>query len=310
MDPMVDIVQAQAEQMGRSAALTNPKPLTFQGVAALVCRDFPSESSRRVYRSTFQQWEQFAAHNNLDAMDLSCDNIKSFLHSRELSHSTRLSRKSHMQRLLRIMSYLDPSFGIYYVQLRDLDIRRTSRDNAPRREPRVLSLDECQQLLAVWKNEETHKGIRNYAVVCLLLYTAIHNAELIALRWDDVNWDTQTLTIRRGNGRRRRSVRVFDAAPDTFNALRRLQDTQRSVFADDDKPYKHILPALSTGKEARFKPEKNVRTSTQSIRNIVGQTTEMAGLGKLSSRDIRYTSLTLFSPAGAAVPGDSPTADS
>lgn len=303
---MVDIVQAQAEQLGGSSTLTNPRLLTFQGVVALVCQEFPSESSRRVYRSTFRQWEQFAAHNNLDAMDLSGDNIKSFLHSRELSHSTRLSRKSHMQRLLRIMSYLDPSFGIYYVQLRDLDIRRTSRDNAPRGKPRVLSHDECQQLLAVWKNAETHKGIRNHAVICLLLYTAIHSAELIALRWDDVNWDTQTLTIRRGSERKRSSLPIV---PDTLNALRRLRDTQRSVFADDDISYEHILPALSTGKVARFKPDKNVRTSAQTIRNIVKQTTEMAGLGKLSPRDIRCTSLALFCRADDSGAGDSPSAE-
>ena len=309
MVSMVDTVQAQAEQTGKSSALKNPGLLTFQGITALLFQDLPSESSRRVYRFTFQQWEQFAIQNNFDFMDLSCENIKSFLFSRNLSHNTRISRKSHMQKLLRMVSYLDPSFGIQYIQLRDLNIRRTSRDKAPRRKPRVLSRDECRQLLAVWKNEETHKGIRNYAVICLLLYTAIRNAELVALRWEDVSWDTQTLTICRGSERRRCCVPIFDATSNTLNALRRLQYTQRSVFADHDIPYKHIFSALSTGKHARFKPNKHVLTSTQTIRNIVKQTTEKAGLGKLSSRDIRYTSLTVFSGADASLAGDSSPAD-
>ena len=269
--------------------------LTFKRITALLFQDLPSESSRRVYRFTFQQWEQFATQNNLDLMDLSCENIKAFLFSRNLSHSTRVSRKSHMQRLLRTVSYLDPSFGIQFIQLRDLNIRRTSRDNAPRRQPRILSCDECLQLLAVWRNELTHKGIRNYAVICLLLYTAIRNAELVALRWEDLNWDARTLTICRGNKRTRCCVPIFDPTPNTLNALRWLQDTQRSVFVDHDMPFIHIFPALSTGKEARFKPNKHVPTSSQTIRNIVKQTAEKARLGKLSSLDLRHTSLCMFS---------------
>ena len=265
--------------------------LTFKWITSLLFKELPSESSRRVYRFTFQQWKQFATQNNLDVMDLSCENIRAYLFSRNLSHSTRVSRKSHMQRLLRMVSYLDPSFGIQYIQLRDLTIKSTSRDNAPRRQPRVLSRDACQQLLEVWKNAETHKGIRNYAVICLLLYTAIRNTELVALRWEDLNWNAQTLAISRGNELRRCCVPIFDATPRTLNALRRLRDTQRSVSVGHDTPYKHIFPALSTGKEARFKPDKNVPTSTQTIRNIVKQTAEKAGLGKLSSVDLRCTSL-------------------
>ncbi len=296
---MVNSVQAHVEQTDKSFSLTNAGVFTFKGITELLFQDLPSESSRRVYRYTFQQWEQFAAQNTLDSMDLSCENIKSFLFSRDLSHSTRISRKSHMQKLLRMVSYLDPSFGIQYIQLRDLNIRRTSRDNAPRRKPRVLSRDECQQLLAVWENDETHKGIRNHAVICLLLYTAIRNAELVALRWEDVSWDAQTLTICRDNGNQGCSVPILDATPDTLNALRRLQDTQRSVLSDQVIPYKHVFPALSTGKDARFKPDKDVRTSTQTIRNIVKQTGEKAGLGNLTVPDLHHTSVTMFAKADA-----------
>lgn len=296
---MVNNVQAQAEQGGKSPTLKNPGLLAFQGIATLLFQDLNSESSRRVYRNTFQQWELFAVHNNLDVMDLSCDNVKSFIYSRELSHNTRLSRKSHMQRLLRIVSYLDASFGIHYIQLRDLKIRRTSSDKSPRRKPRVLSHEECRQLLTVWKSDESHKGIRNHAVICLLLYSTIRTTELVALRWEDINWDTQTLTIYRGNERMRFSMPILDASPNTLNALRRLQDTQKSVFADRDIPCKHVLPALSTGKGARFKPDKDVRTSSQTIRNIVKQTGGKAGLGTLTVFDLHYTSATMFAKADA-----------
>lgn len=307
---MVLTVQAQAEQTNNGFSATKAGAITFKGITALLYQDLPSESSHRVYRNTFQQWEQFAALNNLALMDLSCDNIRNFLFSRNLSRSTRISRKSHMQRLLRMMSYMDPSFGIHYIQLRDLNIRRTSRDNAPRRKPRVLSHEERRQLLAVWENDDTQKGIRNYAVICLLLYTTIRNAELVALRWDDLDWDEQTLQVSRDKDGHAANLPILDESPATMLALRRLESIQNSVAADRNTPFSFMFPALSTGKHARFTPAKNVGASMQTIRNIVKQTTEIAGLGKLSSRDIRYTSQTVFSKVGAATAGNLSPADS
>lgn len=303
---MLTTVQAQAEQTNDKYSMSNLGLISFEGITDLLFQDLPSESSRRVYRNTFQQWEQFATQNNLAFMDLSCENIRSFLFSR----STRISRKSHMQRLLRMVTCMDPSFGIQYIQLRDLNIRRTSEDNAPRRKPRVLTRDECRRLLAVWEKDGTHKGIRNYAVICLLLYTAIRTAELVALQWQDLDWDTQTLTLSRENDGQGCSLPILDGSSATILALGRLESTQNGVLAHGNMPFRFMFPALSTGKHARFTPTKDLRTSTQTIRNIIKQTTEKAGLGKLSSRDIRYTSLTVFSNVDASAAGNSSPADS
>lgn len=292
-DVLYETVQDQAER-------TQASELTFPKVAALVFAELPSESSRRVYRHTFQQWEQYALKNELNVMELFFDKVESFLYSRNLSHNTRLSRKSHMQRLLRAAAYLDPSFGIHYIQLRDLTLESTSRDKAPRREPRVLSNEECQQLLAIWKNDESHKGIRNGAVLFLLAHTAIRNAELVALRWEDLDWDAQTLTVCRGSEGQRCIVPIRGASSETLDSLRRLQIAQQTVRPCRDMPYKHIFPALSTGKNVRFQPEKDIRTSTQTIRNIVKQAAEIAGLGQLSSLDLRHTSLRMFFNADVA----------
>ena len=230
-------------------------------------------------------------------MDLHYDKIKRFLYSRNLSYSTRLSRKSHMQRLLRVAAYIDPSFGIHYIQLSDLRIRGTSKDNAPRRKPRQLSLSECRKLLSVWQDDDSHMGIRNYAVICLLLNTAVSNSELVALRWEDLDWDQETLVLEGDYGDRDACVPIRGNTADTINALRRLQSAQRSVLRDYDDPFSFMFPALSTGMYARFKPEKTIRTSTQTIRNIVKQTAERAGLGKLTSVDLRHTRLGIFADA-------------
>ena len=283
-----ETAQAQAERM-------NAREFSFSQIASLLFQELPSESSRRVYRITFRQWEQFAAHNSFDVMDLFYDRIKSFLYSRSLSFSTRLSRKSHMQRLLRLAAYHDPSFGIHYIQLRDLKIKGTSKDNAPRRQPRRLSRSECKQLLSVWENDDSHLGIRNCAVLLLLLHTAVRNAELVALRWEDLDWEAQALTLNRDSAGQGCSVPILDPSPDTLNSLRRLQLTQRSVLADDATSFSFIFPALSTGMYARFTPAKDIPSSTQTIRNIVKQTAAIAGLGSLTSLDLRNTSLRMFS---------------
>ena len=277
------------------SALANARILSFPQITAQLLDELPSEASRRVYRNTFQQWEQFADNNDLNVLELFSDNIKSFLYSRHLSYSTRLSRKSHMQRLLRVAAHVDPSFGIYYVQLRDLKIEGTSEDKAPRGKPRELSHSECRQLLSVWRDDDSHMGIRNRAVLFLLLYTAVRNSELVALRWEDLNWDAQTLMISRDDKGQVSNVPILDASSDTINALRRLQLTQRSVSADQAIPFSFMFPALSTGKYARFTPGKDVRTSIQTIRNIVKQSAEKAGLGRLSCLDLWHTSLNLLS---------------
>ena len=288
-------IQDQVALAEKPYAVKEANDLSFPQITGLLFEELPSESSRRVYRNTFQQWEQFAANNELSVMELFNDHIKNFLYSRNLSYSTRLSRKSHMQRLVRVAAYLDPSFGIHYIQLRDLKIHGTSKDNTPRRKPRVLSGNECRQLLSVWKNDESHMGIRNSAVIVLLLHAAVRNAELVSLRWEDLNWDTRTLSLRRDREGKGPSVLILDASPVTLDALRRLHATQISVLEDHDTPFSFMFPALSTGKSARFTPRKDVRTSAQTIRNIVRQTADKAGLGTLTSHDLRYTSLTLIS---------------
>ncbi len=234
-DLLRDPFPAQEEQADINSPLVNARILSFPQITAQLLDELPSEASRRVYLNTFQQWEQFADYNDLNVMELFSDNIKSFLYSRHLSYSTRLSRKSHIQRLLKVAAHVDPSFGIYYVQLRDLKIEGTSEDNA------------------------------------------------------------QTLMISRDDKGQESNMPSLDASPDTMNALRLLQLTQTSVSPDHSIPFSFMFPALSTGKYARFTPGKNVRTSIQTIRNIVKQSAERAGLGKLSCLDLRHTSLRLFS---------------
>lgn len=278
---------------------TRIRPFTFAQAIAHALRDLPLASTRRVYLSTFKQWEQYAKDHKFNVLDLFHKNVKGFLYSGRLSHNTRLSRKSHLLKLLLAASRYDPRFANHYVQLRELEIQRTARDKAPRRKPRALSAEECRRLLSVWKYDNTHKGIRNYAVICLLLHTALGTTELVALQWEELNWDTQTLTIFRYNENRRHIAPILDPTPNTLNALSRLQCAQRSLLSYGDVANKHILSALSTGKNACFLPGKDSRTSTQTIRTIVAQTAERAGMPELSLRDLNYTSTTMFSKEAA-----------
>lgn len=274
--------------------------VTFDQASKLVLESLPSKSSWRPYRNTFKQWQQFATSQNFDAMDLYCDKVRSFLYSRSLSRNTRISRKSHMLKLLHAVSSRDARFAQHYMQLREYRIQRTAKDNPPQRKARVISRKERRRLLSVWQGDDTHKGIRNCAVIRLLLYTAIHTTELTALRWEDLDWDAQTLSVFRGSDGQRESVPIFDASRNTINALRRLEAAQKSVLSHGDAPYTWLLPALSTGRSACFRPGKDAGASTQTIRSIVSQTARKAGLGKLTARDLRNTSLDMRTRAGAS----------
>lgn len=123
---------------------------------------------------------------------------------------------------------------------------------------------------------------------------------LVALRWEDLNWDAQTLTVWRGKQGQHSIVPIRPTSPDTLNSLRRLLDAQQSVRSYDDMPFRHIFTALKAGMNARVHSDKDARAITQTIRQVVKHTAEKAGLGTLSSSDLRHASLCMFSQAEAS----------
>ena len=166
-----------------------------------------AESSRRVYLHTYRQWWTFAERQGLDVLDLSHENIVAFLQRSDIAYATRQSWKTHMLRLLDWLEEADNRGEWYRVQRRRVlkfaKMKRMEVERGGRRSQRALKPAEVARLLNVWAADPRPVGIRNYALLRLMTYTGLRRAEVVALRWDDINFEDQTVTVRHGKGDKR-----------------------------------------------------------------------------------------------------------
>ena len=72
-------------------------------------------------------------------------------------------------------------------------------------------------------------GIRNYALLRLMIYTGLRRAEVVRLRWDDIDFDDWTVTVRHGKGDKRRIAAIADATDATLQALNNLWEAQEGA---------------------------------------------------------------------------------
>ena len=190
-----------------------------------------AESSRRVYANTYRQWSAFAERNGYDTLDLSFEHISAFLTQSEVAYATRQSWKTHMLRLLDWLEEADEGSEWYAVQrrrvLKFVKVKRMEAERGRRRSQRALNRTEVARLLDVWAADPRLVGIRNHALLRLMIYTGLRRAEIVTLRWDDIDLENQTVTVRHGKGDKRRIAAIADATEATKRALLALWGAQR-----------------------------------------------------------------------------------
>ena len=73
---------------------------------------------------------------------------------------------------------------------------------------------------------ERHGPARDIAMVALMLNTGLRVAELAALRWTDLEVRDRSgkLTVRRGKGRKQRTIPLNIEARNALNKLRALRE--------------------------------------------------------------------------------------
>ena len=253
-----------------------------------------AESSRRVYANTYRQWSAFAERDGLDTLDLSFENISAFLNQSEVAYATRQSWKTHMLRLLDWLEEADANDEWYAKQrrrvLKFVKVKRMDAERGRRRSQRALKATEVARLLDVWADDGRAVGIRNYALLRLLIYTGLRRAEVVMLRWDDIDLDAHTVTVRHGKGDKRRIAAIADATEATKRALSALWQAQAGA-------YDCLFPTMTAGRNPKF--ESDTPMSAQTIVRLLSLSSARAGIGHLSAHDLRRTHITLALDNGA-----------
>ena len=278
-----------------SSIVINSKPAAYQfSVLPELISVALAETSRKVYRNTYCQWTAFAKRNGIDAFDLSFENIYAFLSEGEISHSTRQSKKTHMLRLLDWHKESETRGEWYGTQRRRVlkfaKMKHTSSKHTGRRSHRALSKTEVAQLLEVWAADNRHSGVRNYALLRLLIYTGLRSAEVVALRWEDIDLDAQLVRVRHGKGDKERVVAIADVSDNTKQSLVAL----RALQADQ---YECVFPRLTNGPNPQFAADIPMHALT--IYRVLVVANKRTGIGHLSAHDLRRTHITLALENGA-----------
>jgi len=162
---------------------------------------------------------------------------------------------------------------------------RVRREDLPQAAPRALTVDQTRRLLRAAERGAqpgTAGGVRDRAIVIVLLFTALRIAELAALNTSDVAISARKglVTVRRGKGDRYRQVPLNAEARDTLDAWL----DKRNALPGSDGP-------------ALFLSLKGQRLSARAIDLAVRHLGQEADV-ETSAHTLRHTCLTRLVRAG------------
>ena len=165
-------------------------------------------------------------------MNVTFDNIRAFINQADVAKSTRQNRLSHMHKLLELLAVADPGYRQHYEAVKSfLKVTVSENDKARTgRQKRALTNNELSRFLDVWRYDTSNTGLRNNAMMRLLVYTGLRRSELVALTWQDIDMSEMIITVRHGKGDKERTVAIIDHSPVTKMALQTLAEAQGGVY--------------------------------------------------------------------------------
>ena len=141
--------------------------------------------------------------------------------------------------VVRYMAVLSHAFTIAvreWMWVEDSPMRKVSKPKEPRGRVRYLSDDERKRLLVACK-ESKHPYL--YTIVLLALATGMRRGEIMAIRWDDVNFKEGYVILHETKNGERRRIPLAAHAKEALKVLHDKREVASPlVFADFKKRIK------------------------------------------------------------------------
>ena len=151
--------------------------------------------------------------------------------------------------------------------------------------PKAVAVEDIQRLLAVAAGGRfLAVGLRDYAIMLVLIRLGLRRGEVAGLSLDDIDWRSGQITVRG-------KASTIDSLPlpsDTGKAIAewvrqgRPSSASRSVFISMTAPFNPLSPG--------------------SIGHIVGDCCKLAGIARIGAHRFRHTLATEMLRAGASLP--------
>ena len=175
-------------------------------------------------------------------------------------------------------------------------IERKKSDN-------FFSVEELHEFLAIIKAEEPYK---NYALFRLLAYSGLRKGELYSLRWSDIDFDNQLLSISKNLGRikgkavekstkNRFSIRQIPLDTETISILKEWKQKSRR-----EKGQLSVTPLIDSDYMFTFvdRDGKIEPLYQDYINSVLKRIIRKHGLKKITPHGFRHTHATLMIEVG------------
>jgi len=164
-----------------------------------------------------------------------------------------------------------------FYQFLGLGRPNVRREDLPQQAPQALAPDEQKRFLRAVERSTAAQAVRNQALACLFLYTALRLHECARLNVEDVRLSARKglVIVRSGKGDAYREVPLNAQARDALHAWLRVRAQAFPTTAE---------PALFLSRHGR-------RLATRTVDFLLRQLSREAGLA-LSAHTLRHTCLT------------------
>jgi len=208
-------------------------------------------TTRRQYEHTYSTWANWCEALGIHPLDMSAQNIMTYLYDSPLSRNTRKSRLSHFRTLINKALLLNPSnrrLEAYSVQLKAIKLSIDNMgqqvdEKRQKRKGKRLDANKVHELINNYPVEKNGKpylrGLRNRALLAVLFYAGLRRFEAAKLTWGDIDFDNELIGIMGGKGRERDSV---DYVPFIGSIGRHLKEWYK---LNEDRVY--VFPRILKG---------------------------------------------------------------
>lgn len=189
-----------------------------------------SQSSKRVYMHTYDKWMQFCQCENISPLEITHQNVSSFLSSFDGTKSTKQRRLSALRRLLdtlAIVDYENPQWEAMHKALQRFKV--TAADSTGKtRDKQALKPRDIYAAFDVWQGDKL-VNIRNRALLAVAFYAGLRRSEIAALKWSNIDFDNGMVLVEHGKGDKERTVPfVNDEALTYIEAWRKASTAEFS----------------------------------------------------------------------------------
>ena len=183
-------------------------------------------------------------------------------------------------------------------------VLRSRMPSFPHSIKKDVNAQQVRKLLLYAKEHESHI----YIFLLLALYTGLRKGELLALTWDDVDYDKKLLRVNKSRTGSRKDVTMQITTPKTASSNRKipLNDTVLEALKEEKQRQEDYAKLLGNGydKSHNFivrtvlgKPYVNL----SAINRVVNRLTENAGLPHCTIHGFRHSVASILDDNGVPI---------